>query len=210
MIIAGTRIRWSVVPDMVEMVRSVAPTKAPVSVAQAKDQARYTLDDQDSIFERLVASVTAQLDGRDGWLGRAIMPQTWKLYLDGFPCRQIQLPFPPLQSVTSIVYVDTAGASQTLSSSLYEVVTAAEPGLVQPIYGGSWPSARVHKNAVTITYVAGYADSASVPPELQSYILAMVEHYWRNRGAVVTGAAVNELPFVRASIASLRVPVPWR
>ena len=195
---------------MVEMIRSVAPSKLPVSVAQAKAQARYTLDDQDSVFERLVGAVTGQLDGRDGWLGRAIMTQTWQLHLDSFPCRQIKLPFPPLQSVSSISYVDTDGAPQTYSSSLYEVVTAAEPGLVQPIYGGSWPATRVQKNAVTITYVAGYADAASVPPQLQSYILAMVEHYWRNRGAVVVGTIVNELPFVQASINSLRVPVPWR
>ena len=112
------------------------------------------------------------------YLGRALVEQTWDYVLDGFPAgrnsqtgyrgswartARIDIPMPPLRSVTSITYVDELGATQTLSSALYTVDTASDPGAIVMIPGEVWPSTRDQVNAVTIRFVAGYASSGSPP-----------------------------------------------
>lgn len=105
---------------------------------------------------------------------RALITQTWKLTLPGFCRRRIELPRPPLQSVTSIAYVDEAGASQTVSS--FQVSSAASPGYIEPAYNDVWPATRPSTvDAVTITYVAGFGDDESdVPDEYQRLLAEMV------------------------------------
>src|SRR3990167_7420015 len=68
----------------------------------------------------------------------------------------IELPLPPLRSVTSITYVDQDGTTQTLSSTLYTVDSSSEPARITPAYGEVWPSTRDQVNAVTVRFVAGY------------------------------------------------------
>ncbi len=59
----------------------------------------------------LISAVRGQIDAGDGWLNRALITQTWDMYLDAFPCGngEIRMPFYPLQSVTAVQYYDTDG-----------------------------------------------------------------------------------------------------
>lgn len=103
--------------------------------------------------------------------GRALLTQTWELVLDAFPAAScIELPKPPLQSVTSITYSDTAGDSQTLAASEYVVTTPAGPraarGRIGLAFGSQWPSTRGEIGDVVIRFVCGYGDAAANVPEL--------------------------------------------
>jgi hypothetical protein len=163
-----------------------------------------------------------------GGTGRALITQTLALTLDGFPSgwnplagqqanaggyyrersylggsglRPILLPRPPLQSVTSITYVDaTTGAVLTWDPSLYTVETPsgdyAEPGRIFPTVGQIYPIARAQPGAVVITFVAGYGTAAAVPAALKAGHLLLVGNWWRNReaGEIVRGSA-DVLPF---------------
>src|SRR4029077_18050283 len=77
---------------------------------------------------------------------RAFITQTWDDVRDGFPGSDeaIWLPRPPLISVTSVTYIDTAGATQTWSASLYTVIAPAgpkaSPGAIVPNYGQIFPA----------------------------------------------------------------------
>lgn len=102
------------------------------------------------------------------------MPQTWVQRLDWFPC-EIELRRPPVQSVTSVEYVDTAGSTQTLASSRYQLDASSAPGRLRPAYGDSWPTIRLIPNAVTITFVAGYLTAAAVPAIAKRLILLACE-----------------------------------
>lgn len=162
---------------------SVAPTEYPVSVAEAKLQCRVDSSVEDSVFTRLIASCTdmaAQLLG-----GKQIVSATRILYLSAFPCgrRDIAIPYPPLTAISSITYVDTAGASQTWSSAQYQVDTVSEPGrvLLHPDY--SWPSTQAGiLNAVTITYTCGYGAASAVPNCVKDAILSGVAYKFEHRG----------------------------
>ena len=150
------------------------------------------------------------LDGGRGILGRALMTQTWELKVDSFPRdrffrrdlfnrylpNEIQIPLPPLQSVTSITYVDPVGATQTLATSVYQVVTNGEwPPKIVAAYGQTFPETRDQPNAVTVRFVAGYTSAALVPAAIHHAIKLMVAQWYDRRESVVVGQAVAALPF---------------
>ena len=158
------------------------PAEAPVSLAEAKAHLRYLAGDQDALISSLVLAATAHLDGRSGILGRAVVTQTWELRLDRFPAR-IELPLPPLQSVTSIVYLDDTGSETTLDPAAYVVEPGHYHGRIRPAYGLTWPVPRDESGAVRIRFLAGYGDASDVPAPLKHAILLLVGHWWLNREA---------------------------
>lgn len=167
-----------------------APTAPPVTLAEAKAHLRVLTDDEDSLIEALIETATGQLDGRKAGLGRALMTQTWVWRIDGFPwCHGLELPFPPLQQVESITYVDGAGVEQTLDPAVYVVDPDSDPGRVDLAFGYRWPVTRAERNAVRLQFIAGFGDDAAdVPHRLRQAILLMVADGYRFRETVVAGA----------------------
>ena len=160
--------------------RITAPTETPVDLATAKAHVRVIGTAQDSLITLYLEAATANLDGKDGILGRGIVTQTWDYSLDSFPSEAIEIPLPPLQSVTSIKYFDTTGVEQTLSSARYFVDTASEPGWVV-VDADGWPSTYDSANSVTIRFVCGYGAATAVPSSLKAAILLAVGDLLENR-----------------------------
>lgn len=146
------------------------------------------------------------LDGQDGILGRALLTQTWRMRLDYFPA-SIKIPLPPLVSVDSITYVDTDGATQTLASSVYQVVDNGKwPSEIVEAYNQDWPTIRDVRHAVTVTFTAGYGDADSVPAPIKHAIKIMVAEWYGKREETVLGKSVEQLPrAVMSLINPLRV-----
>ncbi|MBO6542295.1 MAG: hypothetical protein JJ939_12065 [Alphaproteobacteria bacterium] len=147
------------------------------------------------------------LDGSGGILGRALITQTWEYKIGAFPLQDcpINIPLPPLQSVSSIQYVDEAGSTQTLATSEYTVLTG-ERGAVVPSYAKSWPSTRSVPRAVTITFVCGYGDDpADVPGPIRSAALLMIGDLYDAREAQSVGNQVYKNPAVDALLSPYRV-----
>lgn len=185
--------------------RTVAPSIRAVSLAEAKRYGEILVDDRDEQINALIDAATEHVERVLQW--RTLLTTTWRMKLDTFPVWELWLPYPPLQSVSSITYVDGNGDTQTLSSSLYSVDTTSEPGCVTPIYGGSWPSTRGHRNDVTVTYVAGYTAASLVPASTRVGIAQLVAHWMENREPVVTGTIATKIPLhaeVLLNVESLR------
>ena len=105
---------------------------------------------------------------------------------------EIRVPRPPLQSVTSIVYVDSNGNTDTLSPSLYQVDTNRMPGRIAPIYTQVWPVVQYQTyNAVQITFVAGYT---LLPRRIALALKMLTAHLYENREASID-VALNKIPF---------------
>ena len=134
------------------------PDAEPITLAEAKAHCRVDGDSEDALLTTLIRAARLQAERETG---RAIPAQTWKQTFDCFPDWYFRLSKPPLISVTSIVYTDTAGDSQTVSSSDYRVSVANEPGLIEPSYdAGYWPTAQDITDAVAVTFKAGWASTS--------------------------------------------------
>jgi hypothetical protein len=180
----------------------IPPSVLPVTLAEAKAQVRVDHSDEDSKIDALIAAAVSYLDGRSGVLGRCLVTQTWELTLDSFPDEEIELPIGPVQSVTSITYVDTFGAEQTISASDYYVDTTSLSAWVVPEV--AWPDTMPAANAVTVRFVAG-TSSAEVPAAIKHAVLLLVAHWYENRQPIAVGLSVAAMPMaVDALIAPFR------
>lgn len=166
-----------------------AATSEPVLLDEAKQHAKIEFEDENKLIESWI-SEARQIAERT--TRRQLLTATWRLYMDSFPTigtrsryhedTSIVIPRPPLQSVTNIQYVDTAAATQTLSSSVYTVETTTEPGRIHLAYGQSWPATRSVKSACWVNYVAGYTAAALIPAAIINFIRSFVELRYRLRG----------------------------
>lgn len=156
-----------------------------VTLAEAKLHLRVTSSAEDLSITSAIMEAT---DLAEQMTGRAIMSQTWELSLDAFPAF-FKLTRVPVQSITSLTYIDILGAQQTLSAGGYTLDNADDFGLafVIPSYGLQWPAARLQPNAVKVRYQAGYVDAASVPYSIKAWIKLMVGALHENREAETVG-----------------------
>lgn len=92
---------------------------------------------------------------------RSILNTVWTMKLDSFPS-VIYLPKGVLVSVTSVKYLDTSEAEQTLVVDTDYYVSGAgyDDGRIVPVT--SWPSTSTDKkNAVEVIYTTGYGTAAA-------------------------------------------------
>lgn len=132
---------------------------------------------------------------------RAFIAQTWELTLDRVGA-VIELPRPPLQSVTKIEFVSDDGTKTEQSSDTYIVDSGGEgKGRIILKTGCSWIYHRGY-SSVIITFVTGYGDSGSDMPEaIRRAILLYVAYLYENRGDESIEVPIN----VRNLIAPYKV-----
>jgi uncharacterized phiE125 gp8 family phage protein len=173
------------------LVQTLAPASEPVTVPEAKAQARIDADltDEDALLALYITAARRQVETETG---RQLMLATYAYRADCFPVGDcLELPRPPLVAVSSIAYVDSNGDTQTWASSNYTVDTSSDPGKVHLAYNATWPTIRDVPNAVTITYQAGYGATfddpdylpapEKVPAELRVAILLWVAELYKHR-----------------------------
>lgn len=172
-----------------------APVSEPVTLADAMSHARVDSDEDQGFIQRCVKAAREWLEEITG---RQFITATLRLDLDEFPaCGYIDLPRPPLGSVTSVTYYDSSNVQQTLSASTaYESDPSPSLPRVRLRTGQWWPSTYDRANAVSVTYTAGYgAAPANVPAPIQMAILQLVAHWYQNRETTVVGTISKELEF---------------
>lgn len=144
------------------LIISTEPVEEPVSMEEFRIDRRITDDSEDTLLRTCLIAARIYTEKV---IARQLVNATYVYTLSNFP-NEIRLPMPPLSSVTSIQYVDTDGATQTLSAATYTVVTNTQTaGGVVLAYNQSWPTTRDVVDAVTVTYVAGYGANASAVPD---------------------------------------------
>jgi len=163
-------------PSILSLKRTVQPVVEPVATSDLKSWLGYGGTDQDAVFDSMIV---AAREWTELFLARQLVTATFTLKMDFFDWTVIDLPRQPIQSVTSIEYVDSQGTAQTLSSALYDF--SADSGRIAPAYNESWPDTRDQLEPVTITYVAGYGDEGhDVPEPIRQAILLIATGMWMN------------------------------
>lgn len=183
------------------------PAADPVSIFDVRQHLKIDGAGEDATLYRYLTAARLHVEGRDGRLERALITQTWDWTLDDFPCgpdQTLRVPLPPLQSITSVKYIDTGGVEQTLASSEYSVDIRSSRGRLRPAYEKTWPSTRAVMNAVTVRFVAGYgAGPAAIPEPIRQALLGLVADFYTNRDA--TGAPPAWIEALLAPYAPLAV-----
>lgn len=145
-----------------------APTTEPVTVDDFKSHSRIDADEEDA--STITGYLKASRKLVETYLRRQLITATYRFSLDRFPCDCIELPLPPVQSVSALAYVDSDGTTQTWDSSNYRLDTYSEPARIEPAYNVSWPTIRCVSNAVNVTFVCGYGAAGAVPDTIKTAI----------------------------------------
>lgn len=176
------------------LLRLTQPSVEPVSVSEARHHLRVD-DDTDNTYIASLISVAREL--AEAELDRTLLTTQWQMKLDGFPAGDIELPRPPMSVIqTSVVvsYTPSDGTVSTLPSTQYRVDTASTPGVIRPLYSGTWPAFIIDANSVTITWWAGYGnDGASVPAVVKNAMLITLTELYENRSAAKMPEAAKAL-----------------
>jgi len=192
-----------------------------VTREEAKLRLRVDNDRENYVIDSLIDAATELVEVDTGQTFRV---STFQTTFDGFPTpavfsgvdpilfplevdalspSRMELPEFPLTAVTSISYVDTNGATQTLSTSVFSVDTKAQPGLIILKPGQSWPATQLTPDAVTVTYTAGQTP----PARAKQAVMFLVATWYENRESVVIGAVPVELQNAyKKLIWSLKMP----
>lgn len=160
-----------------------------ITTAEAKLHLRVDSSDDDDLIDALITAAREQCEHE---LGRGIGSQTWQRTLDAFPDSGIALGMPPVASITSVQYVDTAGTLQTLSSTLYTLDSASEDeAWVLPAEDTEWPETLDTANAVRVQFVCGLT---TVPSTVRAWMLLRIGTLYQHRAEIAAGISINALP----------------
>lgn len=136
--------------------------------------------------------------GCEGWLGVSIAQQSYQLSTNGFPIGTIILPFGPVQSITTVTYIDPDGDIQIVPEEDYVLDGYANPATLSLATGATWPETESSAQSVLVEYVAGYFDATASPPMMLPAgimigVLLELSHLNSNREAT-TPLRMMELP----------------
>lgn len=169
-----------------------------------KAHLRRTDTADDSYITNLIDSAADFVEQKTG---RALLSQTWNLTTD-FCGHAIHLVLPPIQSVTSVKYLDPDGDEQTLASDAYRVADlGAWSTNIWPAFGETWPQTQAIDGAVTVEFVTGYgADADALPGSMKQAIREIVGTWYDQRSAVTITTVAIEIPLTAtAALAPFKV-----
>ncbi|MEF2549997.1 head-tail connector protein [Aurantimonas sp. A2-1-M11] len=152
---------------------TTAAEAEPVTVEEMKRQLYIDHTDDDPMLTRLIS---AARDHAERYCGSRFATQTLTIKCDAFS-DMARLPEGPIQSITSIEYVDTDGADQTLSTDVYEVRADGLDTAIVRKHAQQWPTPQ-HGSRITVTAVVGYA---TVPPAVKHAIILFVSDSYETR-----------------------------
>lgn len=184
-----------------------APVEEPVTLGQAKDALRYSDTLFDAPLRQALVAARMSLDGANGFLGRAVMPQEWELTLPGFPGGGFFLPLPPLLAVVSVGYRDDDGVTTPLDAGSYEITPGGDDrSWIAPTYNTAWPgSVRTGPGAVAVRFRCGWASAAEVPELIRMWIISQAGAFMAQPEALSMGVQPMMVPVYRHLLENLRV-----
>lgn len=166
------------------------PAVEAVTLAEVKTHLRVSGTSQDAELTSYIRSAARFVERQ---IERSLTTRTLKLTLDSFS-DAIHLPFGPVQSITSVQYVDTAGLTQTVSPTDYTLDNASSRHWLVRNSEADWPAMLDAVNVLSITYVAGTATLAPEFEDLKPAILFQVQIL---EGRVLDGAMLRALQNAR-------------
>ena len=179
------------------------PAVEAVRLDTQKTHSKIDHGDDDWLVDACIKAARAHLEG--GY-GICCISQTWKMYLDRFPDREITIRKRPVKSINSVKYLDSEGIEQTLAPSAYQTDLKGFLARISPAPSLTWPSRQSAYNAITVEFIAGYGDD---PEEVNANITAALRLHagdlYAHRETVVVGPPIAFLRTYEALVNPERV-----
>lgn len=183
------------------------PETEPVTLAEAKLHLKVDGDEDD---EKIPGLITAAREYCENYTRRALALQTFEGYLNRFPIVDyVELPRPPLKSVTSVIIKEATGAETTMTADVdYHADLESTVGRIILPYGKSWPDfTPFPSNPIRIRFAAGYT-SEEMPKLIKQAMLLLIGHWHMNREAVLIGSISKEIEIsVKTMLTMYRVVI---
>jgi uncharacterized phiE125 gp8 family phage protein len=161
------------------------PTDRAVSLNEARRHLRIEDTDQDDLIAAYIEAAEQSLS----YIGRALKSATYALDIYGIGCRYIDLPMPPLRTISSVSTVGSSGTLSVLDPSAYTVITAS--GGQTSVMLANPPTFTSSSNWATVQYTAGYD---VVPSGLRAAILLIAGTLYENRSGA-SPVPMTKLPY---------------
>jgi uncharacterized phiE125 gp8 family phage protein len=163
-----------------------APASPALTLSQAKAHLRVDGSDEDTLIQEYVAAAQQMVEGM---AGVRLVTQTVTIRSDDWE-DLARLPIAPVQSVSSITYVDTAGEAQTVLADNYSLRGEDLEPAIQIDFDKVWPEREVG-SLFTVAAVVGYT---TAPPVLLSAIRLIVGDLYAMRETAQIGASASKIP----------------
>jgi len=173
-----------------KVVITSGPSVEPLSVEEANTHLHVS--GQDTYVSTLITVARRSIER---FLNRTLITTTYKAYADKWDS-VITLPYPTLQTVTSVKYYAPDGILTTLNpTDNYWVVNTDEPGQIIRKYDVTYPDLQDGKpDAIEIIYIAGYGLAVDVPADIKHAMKLLIANYYEQRSDVVVGTNATKIP----------------
>lgn len=203
---------------MPSLIVKTPPAVEPVSVDEARKWVRVDIPDDDLVLMNVIRTARQLLEtkydvamitqslvlGRDYFpnifgLGFALVPQWWlgPSWTGQYDSEELRYGFislrPPVQSITSVTYLDTTGAAQVWASSNYVLDGDSSPGRLFLALGKSFPATAPLPGAVKVEFVTGYARPELVPEDMKTAVKLLLGEYYENRENIIVDSRIIAL-----------------
>lgn len=167
-----------------------APGAEPITLAELKAQTRVAHSHEDALMTAILSAARAEAEAITGL---CIRSRRVRLTLDGFG-RVVRLPVWPVRAVHQVLYDDGSGAEQTLAADRWSLRSSTKPFELWPAYGTTWPTTRLHIDAVRIDIDVGWDDVSEIPEDIRQAILLIGARHYMQREDLVVGRSVTAIP----------------
>jgi hypothetical protein len=188
---------------MAGLVLHTAPASEPITLAEAKSYLRVDSSGDDALITSLISTARKLCEEHTQ---RAFMTQTYELFLDAledvedglwegirtgpyinYYKNYIELPMPPVVSVSHIKTYDDNDTATTFSANNYYVDNARQPARVVLRTGETFPTALRVANAIEVKYITGYSSASAVPEPIKFAIYQVLTYLYEHRGDMYEG-----------------------
>lgn len=175
------------------------PAVEPLTLSECKQFLRVDHASDDTLISAMQVSAREWVET---YTRRALCTQTLDFRYTGWPIigDPLVVPYAPLQSITSISYIDEDQVTQTLAASQYVVRAQAGPragrGTIEIADGVTLPTLSTQPDRpVTVRAVVGYGSAPQVPDGIKSAIYLLLGDLYEQRQETITGTIVQSTRF---------------
>lgn len=154
--------------EYIRTIRLTAPASEPVSLAEAKENMRVDVSDEDSLITSLISVAR---DKAEKYCNRYFADATAALIFESLPTGEtpLDIPVPDVQSVDAVTYIDDTGAPQVVSNTTFN----SDVQLLYP--ESSWPTDEATGARVDVS-VGAPVEIVAVKQAILLFVTDLYEH----------------------------------